>query len=202
MRCHGACGARHAGRGNVRLRHGGSELLGRVRRPKPLAFELEKAAMMDRQTFERIDKLGVLFGLAVHDARAIVEQRGLALNMGVWVQPDEDGVCYVCMAGAVAVNSLGWPRDQQLRLPLYTLGMALGSRLRAIDALRAGRVVKAWEAIHGQRGLVDSVPANLYTVDAGQAAKALREAGHMMPGNLFPWGLWDALVLELVRADV
>lgn len=61
------------------------------------------------EKIELPDTLSGLLRLAVKDARAIEKTAGYRLNMSKWVWPASDGVCEVCMAGAIMVRTMGGP---------------------------------------------------------------------------------------------
>lgn len=88
-------------------------------------------------------KLSELLRLAVRDAQA-AEAAGHELNMGTWLETDDNGRCLVCMAGAVMLQTLG------LSKPLpggYDLPHRHGEEnaLLAIDNMRTGDFVIAYD---------------------------------------------------------
>lgn len=86
------------------------------------------------------EKLSDLIDLAVKDAKACENTPGVELHMWRYHEPG-GGQCAVCMAGAVMDQTMRAPRNEE-RLPeMYSEYNT--DRLRAIDAVRGGRVLNA-----------------------------------------------------------
>lgn len=91
---------------------------------------------------------------AVEDAMAVEEMPGYKLNMGVWHMPN--GVCQVCMAGAVMARTLKVERDSECEPTDLSQGIA--QKLYAVNCLRAGNVLGAFGYLH--RFCPGGLPAN------------------------------------------
>lgn len=79
-------------------------------------------------------KLSALLRIAVEDAQKAEATPGYVLHMGTWHSPRHDGVCRVCMAGAIMAMRLGAPRDQDMTISLSRDNN--GDALNAVDDLR------------------------------------------------------------------
>lgn len=82
---------------------------------------------------------------AVEDAIAVEKMEGYRLNMGVWHMPN--GVCKVCMAGAVMVKTLDV--DRNCKSDPNDFGSDIEMKLYAINRLRMGGVKEAFHCIYG-----------------------------------------------------
>lgn len=83
---------------------------------------------------------------AVEDAMAVKEMNGYKLDMGKWHMPN--GVCKVCMAGAVMVRTLQVSRTQELDPADFTEGVS--SKLFAVNNMRIGNMVGAFRQVYGR----------------------------------------------------
>ncbi len=87
-------------------------------------------------------KLSELIRDAVHDAQEIEKREGYVLNMNAW-HVLVDGVCRVCMAGAIMVCRLGVKREVYARPENFS--KRVDDLLLAVDAVRVGRLGLAFE---------------------------------------------------------
>lgn len=78
-------------------------------------------------------KLSALLRIAVEDAQKAEATPGYVLHMGTWHSPRHDGVCRVCMAGAVMAMRLEVPRDQDTGVSACA---GNGDALNAVDDMR------------------------------------------------------------------
>ena len=104
---------------------------------------------------------------AVEDAMAVEEMSGYRLNMDVWHSPN--GVCKVCMAGAVMVKTLGVSRsigrdptdfDRDTEMKLY-----------AVNSFRVGMVISAYTHIYGRKSVATKAQSDAI-VEASELIKA------------------------------
>lgn len=116
--------------------------------------------------FQKFGKLpgkpSELIRVALKDLRAAEKAKNLKIDMGHWVAKKPDGVCTVCMAGAVMMN-LDGPAKFQKRVDntfinLYdeTLPAEVSTpsdfqkeeaALDAINSLRSGHIAEAFDAL-------------------------------------------------------
>lgn len=102
-------------------------------------------------------KLSELLRLAVADAQEIEKTPGYELNMNEW-HTFYDGVCHVCMAGAVIGNTLGVSDTKTIFSLFGTFGEETANRLSAIDDMRTGTL--SW------RDAVDEFGATISQLEA------------------------------------
>lgn len=90
-------------------------------------------------------KLSDLIDLAVRDCQACEADPGILLRMGDWHAPQvrADGVCLVCMAGAVMDQTLRVRRDEYVVPSAKRFTPGETRALRAIDGVRRGLIENA-----------------------------------------------------------
>lgn len=88
------------------------------------------------------DSLPDLIELAVADARRVVKDKRYRLDMfdWHWYNEDFDRRCHVCLAGAVMAKTLGTDPKETCTPD----NSEDGNRLRALDAIRSGRIPSAY----------------------------------------------------------
>lgn len=98
------------------------------------------------------ERLSAVIRLAVADSKKIATTPGYKLDMALWHQPaeledgspDDNGVCAVCMAGAVLANSFGLQRNVEFRLTTSEdVPQQVVDLCRTIDRVRLGDMVGA-----------------------------------------------------------
>jgi len=87
-----------------------------------------------------------LLKLALDDMEVLMEDGRYEMDSGYWHAPDEDdGVCAVCLAGAVIANTLGRAPDKPVAcLTTSELSDHNVNALRWLDAMRDGNA-RAYE---------------------------------------------------------
>lgn len=96
-----------------------------------------------------------LLTLALDDIERLGD--GYQLDMGAWHMP-YDGVCYVCMAGAIMAMTIEYPETMYV-IPDHT---DFDSKLRAVNRIRIGKLRGAWDLVHKV-----PAPVALDSVDVG-----------------------------------
>jgi len=86
----------------------------------------------------RTKKHSDLLELAVRDARAVAKRQGVVLSMNALANDIGDGKCYVCMAGAVMLQSLGMSPDTTETNACLELYDKEGSPFAVINNMRFG----------------------------------------------------------------
>ncbi len=85
------------------------------------------------------NKLSALIRVALADLRKCEEDPKYVIFMEDWHVPQDNGVCAVCLAGAVMAKSLN--ADVRYRLlPLDFIGPVISNKLRALNDARLGDV--------------------------------------------------------------
>lgn len=120
--------------------------------------------------------LCMLLRVAVADGMKIERTKGYVLDMSVWHRAN--GVCRVCMAGAVMAVSLGIPRNKGA-LP-SEMGSKVQQHLYAINDMRAGWFDAAYGSLHGK-----IFPRELRP--AAQAARSLVINRFSLSRSRAPW---------------
>lgn len=96
------------------------------------------------------DTLSGLLRQAVRDVRKIEKMPGYSLAMNTWHAQDRlDEVCYVCMAGAVMVCTLGAPQRANSESIFAELNVAENKKVSAIDLMRKGDFRAAYGCVMG-----------------------------------------------------
>lgn len=86
-----------------------------------------------------------LIRLALSDLSQCEKDPHYTINMNVWHDPEhEDGICHVCLAGAVMAKTLAYPHDRTV-LPSITLHYP---ELSALDHFRTGDISSALRCLH------------------------------------------------------
>lgn len=88
------------------------------------------------------DKPSVALRQAVADLEKCEEDKRFEINMGNWALT-VDGVCQVCLAGAILVQQCGIP-DEGVSLSTNDLPDNIAAKMWGIDAFRVGRI---WDGI-------------------------------------------------------
>ena len=88
------------------------------------------------------DKLSELIELAIHDLQAVEKDRRYVVNMCYWHMP-MDGVCEVCLAGAVMAGTLGVSPLSLVDDPCAEFTESVSRKLLALEAVRKGMVIDA-----------------------------------------------------------
>lgn len=133
------------------------------------------------------DKLSALLRLAVADCRKVEKMKTRTLDMGVWFATN--GVCRVCMAGAVLDRTLRFKPTQDLRFYGDLAKCAPEHwKLAAIDNLRTGLLESAFQSLR-QEG---------YPPPRKLCQKYFREIGAYAntPARRAPWSVY------LKQADI
>ena len=81
------------------------------------------------------DKPSELIRVALADLNKVERSKKYVVDMGDWHLPD-DGVCYVCLAGAVMAKTLGVSPKREME-PWQT---KYDQKLQAIDSFREGSI--------------------------------------------------------------
>ena len=104
--------------------------------------------------------LSGLLRAAVEDAQAVGAMPWYRLDMGQWHLPDKSGRgCSVCMAGAVMVQRLGARPADNVDPESYDAAARDG--LVAIDYMRRGLFLDAWQTLHSHAGPTEEQEALL-----------------------------------------
>lgn len=86
------------------------------------------------------DKLSDLLELAIDDVAKCSRDSRYEIDMGMWHQPQSNGSCLVCMAGAVMAKTMEVPVGTYSSPGCYYLNEAEKWRkLGAINSIRTGR---------------------------------------------------------------
>ncbi len=85
------------------------------------------------------NKPSKLINLALNDLERVEKDDRYIVDMEDWHVPEENGQCFVCLAGAVMAKTLGAPIDE-LTCPLYT---SHEKELEALDNFRCGWIETA-----------------------------------------------------------
>lgn len=111
---------------------------------------MKTETIIRRYTAEELSAMSLaeLHRVALDDMRLLSNSPDVVFNMGVWVSMDgsEDPKCYVCLAGAVLYNHLGW-RDHTSGVPGFA---------SALNHLRCGEVYSAKQYMNDSFGYLDS----------------------------------------------
>ena len=108
-----------------------------------------------------------LLGLAIKDMEALMGTEDNAFDMGAWIYMSKYGnLCYVCMAGAVMLNTLKIkkpPRGQDIKLEPFK--RPLRFKIYAIDNMRKGKFKEAFlhlynEMVLDDAGVLDKINLN------------------------------------------
>jgi len=93
-------------------------------------------------------KLSKLAALALEDLKKVERSRRYVVDMGAWHEPadENDGLCYVCFAGAVMAKTCKLDRNATEEA---MLGGPESSKFQALNYLRTGNVEMAYRAMHG-----------------------------------------------------
>ena len=109
--------------------------------------------------FIAIDRLWKLLEFALQDYKACEVAPNVKFNMGVWLDQYEDGICYVCLAGSVLLNTF------EVKSPTDKFGNSLEkvvelasnsnkerklieNRCNAINELRSGLICSAYVSLY------------------------------------------------------
>lgn len=92
------------------------------------------------------DEPSALIRLALSDLMDVARDPRYRIDMAQWHEPDEQGeLCYVCLSGAVAANTLKLPPDRSLSWD--QISDDASNKLTAIDDLRTGEISLAFETL-------------------------------------------------------
>jgi hypothetical protein len=93
------------------------------------------------------DTLSGLIRVALKDLRTVEASKAYKVDMDRWHTPEANGVCHVCMAGAVMATTL---RCSPLAVVDTTSWLnGVEDKLQAIDCLRGGNISWAARKIYG-----------------------------------------------------
>jgi len=87
------------------------------------------------------DTLSGLLTLALDDLAKCDADLRYIVDMGSWHEPDRQGRCAVCLAGAVMAKSLGYPHSS---LFPSSFSGSLRCKMEALNCLRKGECIDAW----------------------------------------------------------
>ena len=87
------------------------------------------------------DKLSDLLELALDDLEKIEKNPRYGITMSAWHEPLPDGICHVCLAGAVMAQTLEVPHNSDITPSLFP--DTLSRKLNALDFLRKGEIAYA-----------------------------------------------------------
>lgn len=100
---------------------------------------------MTKEQFAQIEKPSELLRVALDDLRVVEKMPAYSINMETWHSPDSDSPpgshCYVCIAGAVMVNTLNVGTNRAV-LPMDFID-SISNKLYAINELRMGNIYQA-----------------------------------------------------------
>ena len=134
------------------------------------------------------NKLSDLLEVAVKDARLLARTPGYRLRMSRWYDRDSDGVCNVCLAGAVMANTCEIPKPPRGGGSSYSAWYFLSGRdehkMSVINDLREG-----WHRREAVRKILE--PIRNYR-DANRT-RWRRQARA-------PWSLYEKAVKDLRAA--
>lgn len=106
------------------------------------------------KTLDHVKTLHELIAIAVADMHAAERAPDMAIDMGTWMSTHGDGVCYVCMAGAVMAGTLEVPRDYQgfrFHYPFSVFGgQPTRDKLRALSSLALRNARAALHTFYGR----------------------------------------------------
>lgn len=82
-----------------------------------------------------------LLQLAMDDFERAVADPGIRIDMDSWmVRDEEEGICYVCLAGCVMLQTLNLNRENPFLILEQDVSRDVSWRMRAIDEFRQGYV--------------------------------------------------------------
>lgn len=118
------------------------------------------------------DTLRETIDSAIADVYTVLSQPDkYALKMSVWVQPPVDGVCHVCMAGAVISQRLVDVHKQYGDSMWDSFTPATASKLQAINSFRTGFFIHALAEFYGHSDLLRDY--NNGVLDMGQVFESI-----------------------------
>lgn len=157
-------------------------------------------------------KLYKLLRLAVEDAKKISKMKGYELYMGDWVEVAKESceapTCRVCMAGAVMVCEFKADKTKRIHdeIEMYGVGAlepndygdSTGAKLFAINDMRTGDFVEAYEQLYG------------HGPNDGEVDELLRKCGDFISGRYddatlvcrAPWRDYMTVANWLEKANV
>ena len=78
-----------------------------------------------------------LITLALDDLLKIERRKGYKVNMRVWYEPDEEGVCHVCLAGAVLACEYNLDKGKEID---WGFDDEMSYKSDALDCFRRGKI--------------------------------------------------------------
>lgn len=129
------------------------------------------------------DKLSALIRMALADLGKVERSKKYKVDMQVWHQPRE-GVCAVCLAGAVIAKELGANPDEYV-VPLE-YSKKISNKLFALEYARLGQIAYAmnpsvYDKAVKKRGKPPTFPS--YRRNKARFKRGLRKLAAWLEGN-------------------
>lgn len=152
-----------------------------------LAMSLSEAIRLSVEECERIESIQ-------ESQKSLPPSAQIKLNMGAWLDRDDKGTCYACMAGVVLKGMLK-PLNYGEGIDPYSIPPAVRVRVYALNAIRVGDVliaINSWGYVPVPETLSHSAIAD-WEERAGKTRKAR---------GVFEWEYYRELADILEKAGM
>lgn len=133
------------------------------------------------------DRPSELIRIALADLRKVEADNRYTVSMGSWHTP-EDGVCHVCLAGAVMAGTLGSDPSKLLGPHSGRFEEEDANKLNALDDFRSGCISAGLNTL-GRRGFYPDLPEFMGVIAYGVDHKGFHAGLEAIAAKLESVGL-------------
>jgi len=152
--------------------------------------------------FRETDKLHVILKIALNDIKKVEKSKKFQIHMGTWFSPSyDDGKtkCMVCAAGAVMAMTFKAPKENCHGPDDFYRDDQLKQKFNALDSLRSGQILSAWEDVHGSDETFPGTAARQFPTHYYYSPE---DKDGEPDGNARFWETMNALLAYLQKEDL